>query len=369
MTTPIPKASIVPDSLPAEELLALCRHSVAPFFDAQPLEGAGGPQRPLRLHEYHLGKCVFIDTEFPAHTFTRNDAWMRRHDDSDHMLLQFFLSGQNQIVNGAQRYTEDCRNVYAVNLAYKIEARSTDSRVLLLVLPRDLMKEAVPHLMQTCGPAFAGEGAGARIFGDHMLSLARHLGQATAAEAPGIVEGTLGLLDALSLRDEAQAAPAMDAGFRAACGFIDRRLGDPTLGTKSICEYLRCSRATLYRMFKPQGGVREHIQRRRLMACFDAISSPAHARRQIFDIAIEFGFHSPSHFSHLFRAHFGMTPTDAREAGLQIVVPHGPRESSAEDLLPGGSRNDEAERMWQWAKGLASRAGAAGADCDRPVSL
>ena len=293
---------------------------------------------------------------------------MRRHDDSDHMMLQFFVSGQNQVVNGSQRYTEDCSNVYAVNLAHKIEARSTDSRALLLVLPRDLMKEAVPYLMQTCGPAFASKGAGARIFSDHMLSLARHLGQATVEQAPGIVEGTLGLLDALSSRYEAQAEPAIDAGFRAACGFIDRHLGEPMLGAKSICEYLRCSRATLYRLFKPQGGVREYIQRRRLMACFDAITSPAHARRQIFDIAIEFGFHSPSHFSHLFRAHFGMTPTDAREAGLQMVTPLGPCESSVEDLLPGGSRNDEAERMWQWAKGLASRAGAPSPDSDRSVS-
>jgi len=54
--------------------------------------------------------------------------------------------------------------------------------------------------------------------------------------APGIVNGTLGLLDALSSRDEAQAAPAVDAGFRAACGFIDRHIGDPALSAKSICQ-------------------------------------------------------------------------------------------------------------------------------------
>lgn len=368
MSTPIPSASLVPGALPAEELLALCRHSVAPFFDAQPVTDTGRPQRAPRLHEYHLGKCVFIDTEFPAQTFTRNGSWMRRHDDADHLLLQFFVSGQNQVVNGAQRYTEDCRNVYAVNLAFPIEAQSTDSRVLLLALPRDLVKEAVPHLAQTCGAAFAPEGAGARIFGDHMLSLAKHLGQATVAEAPGIVNGTLGLLDALSFRDEAQAASAVEAGFRAACGFIDRHLDDPTLGVQSICQYLRCSRATLFRMFKPQGGVREHIQRRRLMACFDALSSPAHAHRQVFDIALEYGFHSPSHFSHLFRAHFGMTPRDARDAGLKAAAPSRFNESSGEILRPGAGRNDVAERMQQWAKSLPSRARAPSPDRDRPAA-
>jgi len=362
MSTPIPRASLVPGALPAEELLALCQRSVAPFFDAQSVADPGRPPRAPRIHEYHLGRCVFIDTEFPAQTFTRNEAWLRRHDDSDHVLLQFFVRGQNRVINGAQRYTEDYRNVYAVNLAFPIEAQSTDSRVLLLVLPRDLVKEAVPHLAQTCGAAFAPEGAGARIFGDHMLSLAKHLGQATAAEAPGIVKGTVGLLDALSSRDEAHAAPAVDAGFRAACGFIDRHLGDPALSAKSICRYLRCSRATLFRMFKPQGGVREHIQRRRLMACFDALASRAHAHRRIFDIALEYGFHSPSHFSHLFRAHFGMTPGDARDAGLRMASPPAAGDASAGILLPGASRNDEAERMWQWAKSLASRARAPARD-------
>jgi AraC-like DNA-binding protein len=347
--------------VPEEELLALCQHSVAPFFDAQSVEGATGLQIAPRLHEYHLGRCVFIDTEFPAQTFTRNQLWLRRHDDSDHLMLQQFVRGRNQVVNGAQRYTEDCRNLYAVNLAFPLEAQSTESRVLLLVLPRDLVKEAVPHLAHTSGAVFEPEGAAARIFGDHMLSLARHLGDARAAEAPGIVNGTLGLLDALSLRHDAKAVSSVDAGFRAACRFIDRHLGDPTLGAKSVCQHLRCSRATLFRMFKSQGGVREHIQRRRLMACFAALTSPAHASRQIFDIALEFGFHSPSHFSHLFRAHFGMTPRDARDAGLQSLEPVVTRPSS-ETLLPGASRNDEAERMWQWAKNLASCARAPARD-------
>lgn len=351
MTTLISKASLVPGALPAEELLHLCQHSVAPFFDVKSVENPAVPPRAPQLHQYHLGNCMFIDTDFPAQTFTRNEVWMRRHDDADHLMLQFFTHGRNEIVNGARRCTEDGQNVYAVNLALPLEARSTDSRVVMLVLPRELVKEAVPHLAQASGAIFAPGGSGACIFSDHMLSLAAHLGNATTAEAPAIVSGTLRLLDALSLRDEAHAGPAVDAAFRVACRFIECHLEDPGLGVESICGHLRCSRASLYRMFKPLGGVREHIQRRRLVACCDALTSRAHRHRQIFDIALEFGFSSPSHFSHLFREYFGMTPRDARDAGLRVS--RDSRERTEARVQPGGSGNDEAERMWQWAKTLA----------------
>jgi AraC-like DNA-binding protein len=355
MAETLPRASLSPGTLPAEELLALCRRSVEPFFDAQPVAGGAKPQVAPRIDEYHLGKSVFIDTEFAAQTFTRNETWLRRHHDSDHLLLQLFVRGQNWVVNGRQQFTEDRANVYAVNLAFRIEAQSTDSRVLLLVLPRELVKEAVPRLAQKCGAVFPFNGAGVGIFSDHLLSLANHLGHALATEAPEILAATLSLLDALSSRDEAHAGPALHAGFRAACRFIDRNLGEPTLSTKSICQYLRCSRATVFRIFKPQGGVREYIQRRRLRACFDALTSPAQAHRQISDIAQAFGFHSASHFSHLFRAHFGIAPRDAREAGLRAMAPSRAPEPPVELLQSGADRNDEAERMWQWARGLTSQ--------------
>lgn len=351
MTTLIPRASLAPGTLPAEELLDLCQRSVAPFFDVKSVEKPAGPQRAPQLHQYHLGNCMFIDTDFPAQTFTRNEVWMRRHDDADHLMLHLFTNGRNEVVNGAHRCTEDVQNVYAVNLALPLEARSTDSRVVMLVLPRDLVMEAVPHLAHACGAVFAPGSSGGRIFSDHMLSLAEHLGRATAAEAPAIVSGTLRLLDALSLRDEVHAGPAVDAAFRVACHFIERHLGDPTLGVESLCRHLRCSRASLYRMFKPLDGVRDYIQRRRLVACFNTLASQAHRHRQVFDIALEFGFTSPSHFSHLFRVHFGMTPRDARDVGLQ-AFPYS-AEQTEPRLPPGHSASDEAERMWRWAKTLA----------------
>jgi AraC-like DNA-binding protein len=348
--TLVPRVSLAPGVVPGEELPLLWRRSIAPFFDAQPNTGPESAPRLPEIHQYHLGKSIFADSRFSGQTFTRDREWMRRYDDSDHLLLQLFASGQNRVVNGTQEYVEQPGNIYAVNLAHQVKAESTAARVMSLVLPRDLLLSELPHLADVCGAVFVPDSAGARIFVDHMMSLADRLPRATAEETPALVTSTLGLLESLTVREDVESSAALHATFRSACGYIDRHLTAPELSVGSICNYLRCSRATLYRLFKSQGGVYEHIQRRKLAACFREVSAPRNRHRRIFDIALDFGFTSPSHFSHLFRSHFGMTPREAREAGLDIA-------SALPPVMPGGSGEEAVERACLWAKTLTGQIG------------
>jgi|GEM_PF-241983 len=351
--TPVPQASLVPGMVPAEELASLWRRSIAPFFDAQPIAKPPLSPRLPDIHQYHLEKSLFVDSRFSAQSFTRDRRWMQRYDDSDHLLLQLFVSGENSVVNGAHDYVERPGNIYAVNLAHQVKAASTDARVMTLILPRDLLMDELPHLSDASGALFAEDSAGARIFTDYMMSLRDGLSRAEADEIPALMKATLGLLDSLTTRGDAGSSAAAHATFRTACRYIERHLANPRLNVGSLCRHLRCSRATLYRLFRSHGGVHAHIQRRRLVACFKAIGSPGHRHRRIFDIALDFGFASPSHFSHLFRGHFGMTPREARDANLDFAA------GAAPLAVPDGSGKEAAEQMWLWAKTLTGRAGAA----------
>jgi len=342
---PIPSASLGPGAVPADELPALWRQSISPFFDAQPIAKPTHLQTLPDIREFHLEKMLFVDSAFPGQIFTRDKAWMQTHDDADHLLLQLFVTGESVASNGWHEYVERPGNIFAMNLAYEVRAQSTDARVMTLVLPRGLVAEELPHLAAARGALFAPGSAGARIFVDHMLSLGRSLPQGRSSEIPGIVRSTIGLLDALAVHKDGPSSLVHDATFQAACRHIDRHIDDPGLGVKLLCTYLHCSRATLFRLFKPHGGVREYIQRRRLIACFKALNAAKNQHRRIIDVALDFGFTSPSHFSHLFREHFGMAPRDARETQLDRVLGASP---AADD----GTANDDAQRMWLWAKTL-----------------
>lgn len=349
MTMKIPKASIAPGLAPDELLQPLFSQAIAAYFDAQPVLDPAQSKAPPEIHQYHLGQALFMDSKFEAQRFRRDMAMMARHDDTDHLSLQYFVRGRNRVVNGAAEYVEQPGNIFAVNLAYKIDAISEDSEVLLLVLPRELVRREIPQLTDAMGGIFADGSASAQVFCHHMMALKHNLGRATVEETAAITQGTLGLLGALVQGGDVTASAAQQATLRTMCSFIDKHLRDPGLGVDNLCRQFRCSRATLYRLFKPLGGVREHIQRRRLMACFRAIATQGH--RRIFDIALDFGFVSPSHFSNLFRDYFGMTPREARDAGNQS-----PQKVTRIDLVTtpaGSSVQDDAELMWRWGQTLA----------------
>jgi AraC-like DNA-binding protein len=352
----IPKASLIRGMVPDELLQPLFSQSIAAYMDAQPVRRPEQSKRPPEIHQYHLGQAIFLDTTFEAQRFRRDPAWMARNDDVDHLALQMYLRGSNRVVNGAHEFTQKPGNVFAVNLAYEVYAESDDSEVLTLIMPRSVAAAALPRLLDAAGGVFTQDSASAQVFCDHMLSLRQNLASATTTEIGAIMQGTFGLLESLANHGDLMSSAAQQATLHTICAFIDRHLRDPELGVERLCRQFRCSRATLYRLFKPLGGVREHIQRRRLMACFRAIATQGH--RRIFDIALDYGFISPSHFSNLFRDYFGMTPRDVRDAGQQS-----PQVMTRIDLVhvqDGRSPKDDAELMWQWGLTLAKAGGIQG---------
>jgi len=345
MGSRIPHASLVPGMLPDDVLPEMWSETLVPFFEARPAARAPTDPAPLpTMQQYHLGQALFLDTAFGAQHFRRDHGWMARHDDVDHVMLQYFVRGTNTVVNGDQVFTEQAGNIYAVNLGHAIEAQSTDADVVQIVFPRQALLHDLPHLADARGALFDPESASARIFCDHLLSLRTHLATATVEDSARIVDGTLGLLDTLVRHNDIHSGAARSASLTAICRYIDKQLRNPDLDVATLCAHFRCSRATLYRLFQPLGGVRDHIQRRRLAACFKAISAQPH--RRIFDIALDFGFVSQSHFSSLFRAHFGMSPREAREVNA--------RAQSLPTLPAEGRANELVETMRRWAQDLAN---------------
>ena len=70
-------------------------------------------------------------------------------------------------------------------------------------------------------------------------------------------------------------------------------------------------------MFQHHGEtVGGYVRRRRLDRIRRALVDPALTRRPVSSLAAQWGFAEASHFSKLFRAEFGMSPREFREAAL-----------------------------------------------------
>jgi AraC-like DNA-binding protein len=94
-------------------------------------------------------------------------------------------------------------------------------------------------------------------------------------------------------------------------GYVERHLTSPDLCAATICTQSGWSRATVYRLFKGEGGLLSYVQRRRLQRAFQELAAFGEHRR-ILDIALECQFASEATFNRAFRRTFGLPPGAAR---------------------------------------------------------
>ncbi|MEO0761111.1 MAG: helix-turn-helix domain-containing protein, partial [Pseudomonadota bacterium] len=133
------------------------------------------------------------------------------------------------------------------------------------------------------------------------------------AEANSFADGFSGLLGTLlahGATSEPQRAQFEEARERQVRRLIEEHLGDPDLGVARICRLAGVSRATLYRMMEPVGGVVGYVLARRLEAAMTDLSRSDPRRGIVAEVARRWAINDPSLFSRQFRARFGMRPSD-----------------------------------------------------------
>ena len=139
-------------------------------------------------------------------------------------------------------------------------------------------------------------------------------------ECQSVVEGTVSLI-AACLRNEIDKA---DSAAGATAGpslirirqHIESHLASEELSANSVAAHFGLSRASLYRLFAPAGGIADYIRSRRLhRAFFDLANAEARSVR-ISEVARRWQLGTDAHFTRSFKAAYGITPRAAREAAL-----------------------------------------------------
>ncbi|MHA5054570.1 helix-turn-helix domain-containing protein [Streptomyces sp. SD15] len=96
--------------------------------------------------------------------------------------------------------------------------------------------------------------------------------------------------------------------------FIDLHLTDADLSPEVIAGAHRISARYLHRLFQDEGTtVGRWIQRRRLEECRRDLMLRARSSQTIAAVAKRWGFMSATHFSRVFRAAYGMSPSEWRD--------------------------------------------------------
>lgn len=199
--------------------------------------------------------------------------------------------------------------VYETDAPYLFGFSST-MRQILVDVPRSVFEErcaptpAVPLKVAAdgVGPAAVTAQALKRM----LLGL---------VEDPGAAPHSTGdhLLDLLGTMTAGRGTPNGAAHLLSAKEFIESELGSFDLCTDRVAHAVGVTARHLNRAFATEDTtVAQYIQGRRLEAARLELVSPSLEPRRIADIAGRWGFASQAHFTRLFRARYGRTPSEER---------------------------------------------------------
>jgi AraC-like DNA-binding protein len=270
-----------------------------------------------RVVTAHAGDVVLSRLESNRHRVMRSAAQVRGSGTGYLKIVAPFdgcagveQQGREAWVSPGEWSIYDTTDTYAVSNPVRVEH-------LIVMVPKAHLAERGLAIDELMARRLGGEGGMARVALETMRSAWRELPgmPEEAACQLGHVITQCVHLSLLDLAGRSTAVTQRESLRDRIKQHVSRHLGDPSLSVDSIAVALNVSRRHLYNAFADEpDGVAGHVLLRRVQACCAALGEPRLADRSITEIALTFGFTNPAHFSRVFRAHTGQTPSEYRHA-------------------------------------------------------
>ncbi|SFK76564.1 AraC-type DNA-binding protein [Amycolatopsis sacchari] len=190
------------------------------------------------------------------------------------------------------------------------------NRAMVIMFPHELVDLPPAEVNRVTAVRFPGDSGLGKVINPFFVELGRNLDQLAGASASRLVHSALDLLvtllaQELDRRHSAVANPARSLA-REVRQYILDHLGDPGLTPSSIARANHISTRHLYTIFSGGEPVSAWIRSRRLERIRRDLADPLYADRPVSWVAGRWGLTDAAHFSRLFKAEFGESPTAYR---------------------------------------------------------
>lgn len=266
-------------------------------------------------------------TRLHASRYRRTPRLIRQSDSGLlHMTLVLPGSGTVLVEQGRLRSAVEPHDLYVLDMSRPCDVRTDDEPIVGVGV--DFPRSLLP--LPTGAPL--GEVLGRRLSGRHGFGalLTQFITQLVdpsdvygPADAPRLNRVLLDLAAGLlvgGLDREAALSPETRSRnlVLAIRSFIGSNLHDPRLTPSAVAAAHHMSTRHLHRLFGREGTtVAALIRSRRLERARRDLADPALAHTPLHTIAARCGFGAPAHFSRVFRAAHGMSPSDYRDVKLR----------------------------------------------------
>jgi AraC-like DNA-binding protein len=296
--------------------------TVATIFDLD-AEKSSVDNFKFGFSAWHLGSLVLGVSQSDPIRFRRTAQTIAK-SSIDHYLVQVYQTeGLTSSTEGEDIHVAP-GDVWILDLARTSEINETRFKSVNLAIPRSLLEPLVKDPDGLHGLKLDRQTPLGCMLSRFLVDLAELAPQMTITEAASVAESTIQLIAGcagpnIGAKDLVRGGFA-NATLTALKRFIDDQLSNPSLGVDLLCKQFGMSRASLYRLSEPLGGIHAYIRQRRLARCFQELVKPAAAVARISQVAFRWGFADEATFSRAFRDAYGLSPSEARGEGLRLYA-------------------------------------------------
>lgn len=242
-----------------------------------------------------------------------------RQEPEDFFLLSFQLRGQGRVVQ-ADRDALLSPGDFALYDSARPYGLifDEDFEQIVLRLPRALIDRRLSSPERITAVPFRSRDASASLAFAFVARLAQAFDQLAPPTQAVFHEALVDILVATLAEPLAADTPrgqSSSQALRQRIGsFVERNLGRSDLDCRMVAEAHRISPRYLSKLFAAEALTpSEWIWARRLERARVAIEAPAASGHSITQIAYDWGFKDPAHFSRAFKARFGVSPSALRK--------------------------------------------------------
>jgi AraC-like DNA-binding protein len=314
---PAPSIHLDASDLPRREWFEAWRAYNAGLYDIFPTEGRAPVSAP-RASAWRVGDIVAGSTACPALRFRREKALIRQSEER--LLFRLYRSGCLRALLDGEPFRMQPGEFHLFDAMRTFHGVSDIAANYSVTIPYaaigyDPIRHAARFSQGVDTPA-------GRLLAASLETLYREAPYASAEDGAALAAGFVGLLRGLLFAATADdAARSAVERHRAAAirRYVDAHFTDPKISAEAVGRAVGASRATVYRVFAPEGGFERAVLDRRLRCAVTELSRATPRRGAIASVAHRWGFHDAAWFTRLCRERFGYRPSNI----LGLVAPAG----------------------------------------------
>ena len=268
----------------------------------------------------HMGQVLLLDWGSNALLVNRTSTHVAR-GSIDHYQISMPVRGACHIEHTRGAVMVETGDIIISDMTQPSRTRLIEaagqrpSELLTMVIPRSLLAARLRNPDDVQGSVIRGGTAYGRLVADQFRLLRDQAPSMTTVDSEiattsmiSLVAGAIGH----AVADGSATNVGRQAMLQRIKRYIAGHLDSSDLTAKAMCRRFGVSRAALYRLFEPDGGLANFVQQHRLHCAFGMLTSATWCHWRIADIGRNCHYGSDATFIRAFRNLFGATPGEVR---------------------------------------------------------